>query len=71
MNTKALKCKMIEKGLNNVELAKRIGVTPQHFSTILNGKCQLTLKNANAIQKELEIQDHDFAYYFLEDGRDD
>lgn len=65
MNTKELKKRMVDYGLTNNELADRVGVTPQHFSGVLNGKRSLTLEVANKIQKELEIPDEKFAFYFM------
>lgn len=69
MNTKAVKCRMIDKGLTNAEMADKIGVTPQHFSGVLNGKKPLTLNMANKIQEVLEIPNDDFGHYFLSGGR--
>ena len=66
MNTKAIKKKMIEKDLSMTDLAKKVGVTVQHLSGIINGKNGLTLQRANLIQYALDIPNDEFAYYFLE-----
>jgi antitoxin component HigA of HigAB toxin-antitoxin module len=71
VNTKEIKKRMVDYGLTNAELADRIGVTPSHFSGVLNGKKTLTLGVANRIQKVLEIPDELFAFYFMKrDGEE-
>lgn len=65
MNTKEIKKRMVDYGFTNAELADRIGVTPSHFSGVLNGKKALTLGVADKIQQALEIPDELFAFYFM------
>lgn len=69
MNTKELKKRMVDYNMTNAELADKIGVTPTHFSGVLNGKRPLTLGLANKIQEALEIPNEDFGHYFLDGGR--
>lgn len=65
MNTKEVKKRMVDFGYTNNELADRLGVTPAHFSGVLNGKRTLTLGMADKIQQALEIPDEQFAFYFM------
>lgn len=69
VNTKAIKCRMIDYDLTTAELADKIGLTPSYTSAIISGKRALTLSVANKIQEVLEISNDDFGHYFLSGGR--
>lgn len=65
INTVAVKKRMLEMGLSNNDLAKKIGSHPSHVSNVVNGHNTLTLGMANKLQHALEISDDDFMHYFM------
>lgn len=65
VNTKALKKKMIDKDITSAELSRRCEVSPSKMSLSLNNKRPINLSLAERIQGVLEIDDRDFAFYFL------
>lgn len=50
-----IKLRMYEMGLNQVGLAKILGVNPSRISEYLNGKKQPTLNQARTISQKLNI----------------
>lgn len=50
-----MKLRMYEMGLNQVRLAKLLGVSTSRISDIFNGRCEPTLQVARKICKEMDI----------------
>lgn len=55
MNSNLLKGKMAEKGVNQTELARAIGISTNSMSRKLSGKREFQLSEAVAISKFLEL----------------
>jgi len=60
-----LKGKIKEKGMTQVELAKRVGISPSVMNQKLNNKSDFTLMESFVIAKILGIDDMN-AYFFDE-----
>lgn len=50
-----MKLRMYEMGLNQVRLAKLLGISTSRISDIFNGRCEPTLQVARKICKEMDI----------------
>lgn len=59
LDVKALKAKMVIAGINQRELAERIGVSEGTMTSRLKGKSTFTLKEVSGICKELNIVNGD------------
>lgn len=68
MNTVEVKKLMLDRGLTNNDMAKTLGMTHQHFSSILNNKKPVTLENAAKMQRILGVPDDRFVFYFMRSG---
>ena len=66
VNTKALKCRIVEKGMLLKDVADGVGVGSAYMSAIVNGRRPVTLDVANRMQKVLDIPNEQFGYYFLD-----
>lgn len=44
MNTNYIKGRIYQLGLKNYEVAKKLDYTPQHFSAIINGRDNISIK---------------------------
>lgn len=56
MDTLKLKAKIIEKGLNQDKVAKKMGITLQTFNAKLNGRSPWTLENILKLKEILNLQ---------------
>jgi plasmid maintenance system antidote protein VapI len=68
MNVIEIKKRNLELGITPKDWAECLGVKLQNAYNKINGKSHLTLDQANRIQKLLQIEDRDFALYFLKGG---
>lgn len=59
LDTKKIYIAMVEKGYNGTDLAKRIGVTQQAVSSVLNGKYVGRGKIVPGLCKELGLETKD------------
>lgn len=57
MNANLLKAAMAEKGMNQAQLAKAIGISANSMSRKLNGKRDFSLSEVAAITEVLELVD--------------
>ncbi len=69
MNTKEIKKLLIDKDLTIGDVAIHIGKSYSNTLLKINGKTSITLGDAEKIQELLEIDDSDFAFYFLHKER--
>lgn len=44
MNTNQVKGRIYKLGLKNKEVAEKLGYTPEHFSSVINGRRNISLK---------------------------
>ena len=65
INTKEIKKLLIDKDLTINDVAIYIGKSYSNTLLKINGKTSITLGDAEKIQEFLEIDDRDFAFYFL------
>lgn len=65
INTKEIKKLLIDKDLTINDVAIYIGKSYSNTLLKINGKTSITLGDAEKIQEFLEINDSDFAFYFL------
>lgn len=65
INTKAIKCRMIDFDLTVAELADKVEVSPSYLSGVISSKKTLTLGMAEKLQEALDIDNDSFGYYFL------
>lgn len=56
---------LIEKGITQVELAKRIGVSFQSLNLWISGKRNPSLKSIDRLSKELGLTNDDIIKLFL------
>lgn len=71
MNTIEIKKLMLEQGISCGQMAEKMGVSAQHFSSVLNNKKAITLGLANKMQEILGIPDERFAFYFMQRGEEE
>lgn len=69
INTKEIKKLLIDKDLTINDIAIYIGKSYSNTLLKINGKTSITLGDAEKIQELLEIDDSDFAFYFLHKER--
>ena len=69
INTKEIKKLLIDKDLTINDVAIYIGKSYSNTLLKINGKTSITLGDAEKIQEFLEIDDSDFAFYFLHKER--
>lgn len=69
INTIALKRLLRHKKITNNDVAECIGKSVSATSLRINGKKAMTLDEAEKIQHLLNINNEDFAFYFLYNGR--
>lgn len=69
INTKEIKKLLIDKDLTINDVAIYIGKSYSNTLLKINGKTSITLDDAEKIQEFLEINDSDFAFYFLHKER--
>lgn len=69
INTKEIKKLLIDKDLTINDVAIYIGKSYSNTLLKINGKTSITLSDAEKIQEFLEIDDRDFAFYFLHKER--
>lgn len=65
INTKEIKKLLIDKELKIQDVAEYIGKSYSNTLLKINGKTPMTLNDAEKIQELLEIEDSNFAFYFL------
>lgn len=65
MNVIEVKKRNLELGISAKEWAECLGLTVQMAYKKINGTSPMTLIQADKIQKLLQIDDIDFAFYFL------
>lgn len=65
MNVIEIKKRNLELGISAKEWAECLGLTVQMAYKKINGTSPMTLIQADKIQKLLQIDDIDFAFYFL------
>lgn len=69
INTKEIKKLLIDKDLTINDVAIYIGKSYSNTLLKINGKTSITLGDVEKIQEFLEIDDSDFAFYFLHKER--
>ena len=69
INTKEIKKLLIDKDLTINDIAIYIGKSYSNTLLKINGKIPMNLNDAEKIQEFLEIDDRDFAFYFLHKER--
>lgn len=65
INTKAIKIRMIEKDISNLDLANAIGKKPVTVRQKISGHRPMFLAEAEVIQEVLDIPDDKFCHYFF------
>lgn len=65
VNSNKLKGRIIEKGLTQAELAKKMGITAGTCCLKINNLRALSLDEANIISECLEIMPDEFGSYFF------
>lgn len=65
VNTKKIKARLVELGLTQDDLARKMGLATCTISQKLNNIRPLKLSEANMIAKILDIDDIDFKSYFF------
>lgn len=64
-NIKEIKKRMIDRSVTSTQLADAMGISVSNVYSILRGRTQLTLENAEKMQEALAISDEEFCFYFL------
>lgn len=65
VNTKKIKARLVEIGLTQDDLARKMGLATCTINQKLNNIRPLKLSEANMIAKILDIDDIDFKSYFF------
>ncbi len=65
VNSKALKMKMKEENVGQVEMAKALGIKQSTLSLKIHNKRPFFLDEAETVQRLLKIKDADFSEYFF------
>lgn len=65
VNTKKIKARLVELGLTQDDLARKMGLATCTINQKLNNIRPLKLSEANMIAKILDIDDVDFKSYFF------
>lgn len=65
VNTKKIKARLVELGLTQDDLARKMGLATCTINQKLNNIRPLKLSEANMIAKILDIDDTDFKSYFF------
>lgn len=65
MNSVAIKKLMKEKRITQSAVAERMGMSQCALSQKINNKRPVTVQEAEELQRILEIQDHEFRFFFL------
>jgi len=60
-----LKARLVEKGLRQSDLAKRLGISVQALNRKLNGISDFRLSELEEIAKALDIDEHQYNEYFF------
>lgn len=64
MNVTKFKMKIIENGLSQVEVARRIGLAYQSLYTRLSGRTPFTLEETRQLKKILKMTDYEYLDIF-------
>ena len=67
VNTAKIKGRMVEKNKTMQYLAPLVGFTAYTLGQQILNKKPMSLETANVLSEELEIDDTDFAEFFLQD----
>ena len=65
MNITKLNVRLAELGMSKLELAKKIGVSPQALYKKINGKTKLKIEDLENFRKALETTDEEIREIFL------
>lgn len=65
-NTRKLKAKMVELGITQTDLAKRLGLAAPTVCQKINNIRPFSLKEADEVAEILHISDADFRTYFFD-----
>lgn len=65
MNITKLNVRLAELGMSKLELAKRIGVSPQALYKKINGETKLKIEDLENFRKALETTDEEIREIFL------
>lgn len=65
MNITKLNVRLAELGMSKLELAKRIGVSPQALYKKINGETKLKIEDLEKFRKALETTDEEIREIFL------
>ena len=60
-----VKARLVEKGLRQADLAKRMGISPQSLNHKLNGFSDFWLSELEQIAEILDIKDDQYKEYFF------
>lgn len=63
-NTNLIKARIIEKGLNQVEVSRRIGISYQSLNNKINNKTEFTATEILKLCRILDISSEKDAYFF-------
>lgn len=67
-NRELLKEKISEKGIMMRHLAEKCGITPQSFSTKINGHNEFSMSEAATLREVLGLSDDDFMAIFFDNN---
>lgn len=67
-NRRLLKEKIVGSGILMRHLAEKCGITPQAFSTKINGRSEFSMSEAATLRDELRLTDEEFMAIFFDEN---